>query len=168
MYFALALAAFTTIDVLGWLYLRYWLLPGIIKASRDKFEDEDDYYGQIILNKVASQIIGDWKWRRQIPLALIVLLIILIAVFPRLHEIVAENVHKLVPALSSETIRPLLQDFLLLAFVLVSELWHFGVRLSTLLTIRVLNEMEEKFTLEPAIGRERSRKPRGRRRRSSG
>ncbi|OSJ33028.1 hypothetical protein BST63_06345 [Bradyrhizobium canariense] len=31
----------------------------------------------------------------------------------------------------------------------------------------VLNEMEEKFTLEPAIGRERSRKPRGRRRRSS-
>jgi hypothetical protein len=168
LYFALALAAFTTIDVLGWLYLRYWLLPPIIKASRDKFENEDDYYGQIILNKVASQIIGDWKWRRQIPLTLIVLSMVLIAVFPRLHEIVAENVHRLVPALPSETIRLLLQDFLLLAFVLVSELWHFALRLNTFLTIRVLNEMEEKFTLEPAIGRQRPPKARGRRRRPSG
>jgi hypothetical protein len=38
LHFALALAAFTTIDVLTWLYLRYRLLPPIINASQRKFE----------------------------------------------------------------------------------------------------------------------------------
>jgi hypothetical protein len=166
LYFAVALAAFTTIDVLGWLYLRFRLLPPIIKASRSKFERDEDYYGQIILNKVESQIIGNWKWRRQIALSAIVLSMVLIAVFPRLHEIIAGNIHKVVPALPSETSKALLQDFLLLMFVLVSELWHFALRLDTFLTIRVLNEMEEKFTLEPALGGKLTPKARGRRRRS--
>lgn len=166
LHFALALAAFTTIDVLAWLYLRYRLLPPIINASQSKFESEDDYYGQIILRKVTSQIIGNWKWHRQIVLTVIVLSMVLIALFPRLHEIIAENMHKLVPPLPSGTINALLQDFLLLAFVLISELWHFAFRLDTFLTIRVLNDMEEKFTLQPATGGERSPKAKGRRRRS--
>jgi hypothetical protein len=162
LYFAVALAAFTTIDMLGWLYLRYRLLPPIIKASRSKFTEKgyEDYYGQIILNKVESQIIGNWKWRRQIALSAIVLSMVLIAVFPRLHEIIGENIHKLVPALPSETSKALLPDFLLLMFVLVSELWHFALRLDTFLTIRVLNEMEEKFTLEPTLGAELTPKAR--------
>jgi hypothetical protein len=49
--FALALAGFTTIDVTGWLYLRYSLLPKIIEASQKKFENENDYYGQLFLRR---------------------------------------------------------------------------------------------------------------------
>jgi hypothetical protein len=62
LYFALAMAVFTTIDVLGWLYLRYHFLPPIIQATQKKCEYEQDYYGLILLRKVVAQIVGNWKW----------------------------------------------------------------------------------------------------------
>jgi hypothetical protein len=149
LHFALALAAFTTIDVLGWLYLRYWLLPPIIKASQKQYKSDDDYYGQLILDKVRSQVIGNWKWHRQIVLTAIVLAMVALAYYPQLHDVISNNVNELVPGLPAGTIKALLPDALLLAFVLVSELWHFAFRLNTFLTIRILNDMEEKFTLVP-------------------
>src|SRR5882757_8290667 len=149
LHFALALAAFTTIDVLGWLYLRYWLLPPIIEASRRKYENEEDYYGQLILKKVTSQVIGNWKWHRQIVLTAIVLMMVALALYAQLHDSISGYVNRLVPSLPAGTIKALLPDTLLLAFVLVSELWHFAFRLDTFLTIRILNDMEEKFTLVP-------------------
>jgi len=149
LHFALALTAFTSIDVVGWLYLRYKLLPPIIEASQKKYENEDDYYGQLILKKVTSQVIGNWKWHRQIVLTAIVLGMVALAYYPQLHDIISNYVNGLVPSLAAGTIKALLPDALLLAFVLVSELWHFAFRLDTFLTIRILNDMEEQFTLVP-------------------
>jgi hypothetical protein len=149
LYFALALAAFTTIDVLGWLYLRYFLLPPIIDVSRKKYESDNDYYGQLILAKVTSQVIGNWKWQRQIPLSIIVAAMVALALYPQVQDVVADDLNKLITSLPAGTIKALLPDALLLAFVLVSELWHFAFRLDTFLTIRILNDMEEKFTLVP-------------------
>jgi hypothetical protein len=147
--FALALTAFTTIDVLGWIYLRYSLLPNIIIASQRKFEVEGDYYGQIILKKVTSQVIGNWKWHRQIFLSAIALAMVASALYPQLQDNLSNHLNNVIPALPAETIRGLIPDALLLTFVLVSELWHFALRLETFLTIRILNEMEERYNLVP-------------------
>jgi hypothetical protein len=149
LHFALALTAFTTIDVVGWLYLRYWLLPPIIEESQKKYESEDDHYGKLILKKVTSQVIGNWKWHRQVVLTAIVLAMVALAYYPQLHDIISSYVIRPVPSLPAGTVKALLPDALLLAFVLVSELWHFAFRLDTFLTIRILNDMEEKFTLVP-------------------
>jgi hypothetical protein len=74
---------------------------------------------------------------------------VVIALYPQLHDVISKYVNRLVPALPAGTIKALLPDALLLAFVLVSELWHLAFRLDTFLTIRILNDMEERFTLVP-------------------
>jgi hypothetical protein len=149
LHFALALTAFTTVDFMAWLYLRYSLLPPIIKASQMTYQRNDDYYGQLILREVVSQVIGNWKWHRQIVLSAIVLAMVALALYPQLHDLISGYVNKLVPSLPAGTIKALLPDILLLAFVLVSELWSFAFRLDPLPTVRFLNDMEEEFTLVP-------------------
>jgi len=76
-------------------------------------------------------------------------MMVALALYAQLHDSISGYVNRLVPSLPAGTIKALLPDTLLLAFVLVSELWHFAFRLDTFLTIRILNDMEEKFTLVP-------------------
>ena len=147
--FALALAAFTTIDFLAWLYLRYSLLPPIIFASQRDYEREGDHYGQLILKKVTSQVIGNWNWQRQLVLSVIALAMVALALHPQLRDSISGYLNTLVPSLPAGTIRTLLPDMLLLAFVLVSELWSFAFRLDPLPTVRFLDEIEANFKLVP-------------------
>jgi hypothetical protein len=149
LYFSLAMLGFTTTDVLTWLYLRYWFLPPIVEATRKKYEAEHDYYGKILLGTVISQVSGNWKWWRQVILFAVVVLMILVALSPRLKEFVSEEVHAAVSAIAPESMNPLLEDFLLLLFVLVSEVWHFALRLQTYLSIQLLNRMEEEYLIRP-------------------
>jgi hypothetical protein len=149
LYFSLAMLSFTITDVLTWLYLRYRFLPPIVEATRKKYEAEDDYYGQILLKTVVAQVSGDWKWWRQVVLFAIVVMMIVVALSPRLKEFVSVEIHSAISAIALESMNPLLEDFLLLLFVLVSEIWHFAVRLQTLLSIRLLNGMEKEYEIKP-------------------
>ena len=51
------MCVFTTIDIIGWLYLRYKFLPPILKATEHKYKMEADYYGVLLLNAITSQAI---------------------------------------------------------------------------------------------------------------
>lgn len=149
LHFAVAMAFFTTVDVLGWLYLRYVFLPPIVQATQQRYERVQDYYGQILLKKVVSQIAGNWKWWRQLALAAIVLLMMLAALSPHLKDLLSAEIQSAVSAFTPGSVKPLLQDFLLLLFLLVSEVWHFALRLKTYMAINVINELENEYAIRP-------------------
>jgi hypothetical protein len=149
LYFALAMAAFTTIDILGWLYLRYRFLPPIIQATQKKCASVRDYYGVILLNKVVAQVAGNWKWWRQLALSAIVLVMVLVALSPHLKDLFSVEIQNAVSAFTPGSVKPLLQDFLLLLFILVSEVWHFALRLKTYTSISVVNELENEYEIRP-------------------
>jgi hypothetical protein len=151
LYFSLALAAFTSVDILTWLYLRLRFLPPIIKATREKYRTGPnyDYLGEILLDIVTAQIIGNWKWWRQLALSTIVLLMILVAVSPHAKDAISSLVDGNVPGILPGTTKPLLSDFFLLVFIAVSEFWHFAFRLKTAVSIGVLNELDTNFSIQP-------------------
>jgi hypothetical protein len=147
-YLALALAVFSAIDVSAWLYLRYSFLPPIIAATAKKYQQEPDYYGLVRLRTIVAQILGNWKWYRQVFLTAIIVLMLVTAFDPSLADAISQwtEHHLPVPAGS---IRPLFQDFLLLCFLLISEIWHFALRLKTFLAVQTLSELEASYSLRP-------------------
>jgi hypothetical protein len=151
--FSLALAAFTTIDILAWLYLRFRFLPPIIRATRDNYltGPNYDYYGDVLLDIVTKQIIGNWKWWRQLFLSAIVFLMIVVALSPRAKDAISSWVDDKVPGVPPGSTKSLLPDILLLVFIAISELWHFALRLKTAVSIRVLNDLEDNFVIEPRL-----------------
>jgi hypothetical protein len=147
--FAFALAAFTAADVGGWLYLRYFFLPPIITATRAEYTKHDDYYGLIKLKFVERQILGKWKWYRQVFLTAIVLCMILVSLVPSIKDAVVGVLQRTgSPLLANQSgIGLLLQDLLLLAFVLTSEVWHWALRVRTYWTARVLSDLEDQYVI---------------------
>lgn len=156
IYFSLALAMFTSIDVLTWLYLRYGFLPPIINATRRKYENDSDYFGRVKLQFVQMLITGNWKWYRQIFLSAIVICMFFSALIPSVKQEIAFGVQRLVSFLlfpiDINTVSSLIQDLLLLLFVLVSEVWIWFFRLRTYWTVRVVSDLESEFTLTPRAG----------------
>jgi hypothetical protein len=152
LYFSLALLVFTSLDIATWLYLRQSFLPPIIEASRVKYKADHDEYGLLQLETVVSLIIGNWKWWRQGVLFGIVALMVLLAISGRSRDFISGEAQVILPAVPSDAIRPLLQDFILLLFLFVSEVWAFAVRLETLVAIRLLNDMERRFELRRRPG----------------
>jgi hypothetical protein len=148
LYFALALAAFTAVDVLTWLYLRRKFLPPIVDATRKIYQRDRDYFGLSRLSLVVSQIAGNWKWWRQLCMSAIILLMIVVAIFPKAGDVVAGWGETML-SLPASTTRPLLQDLLLVSFLLVSEAWHFFLRLKTFMAIRLIDQLEAQYRLEP-------------------
>ena len=135
-------------------------LPPIIKATREKYRTGPnyDYFGEILLDIVTAQIIGNWKWWRQLALSAIVLLMIIVAVSPHAKDTISSLVDGNVPGILPGTTKPLLSDVFLLVFIAVSEFWHFAFRLKTSISIGVLNELETNFSIQP-LARPRPPKP---------
>jgi hypothetical protein len=150
LYFALALMAFTTVDILSWRYLLRFLKP-IIRTSADKYKQERDYFGLAQLEAFASHIKGNWHSYRQIVLYAVVLSMIIIAVSPDAKRITAKIVGWPFPAIPASSIEALLPNIFLIAFVAVSEFWNFGLRIKTLLTIRAISALETKYQMRPKI-----------------
>jgi hypothetical protein len=149
LYFSIAMAVFTSIDVLAWLYLRHWFLPSIIKATQEKYEHDKDYFGVIKLKSVEAQVTGSWKWYRQVVLSVVVMCMISSALVPQVKQGIAVAVQKTLHLLSFsvpvEQLSLLEPDLLLFFFVLISEVWHWLYRLRTYWTIRVISELETKY-----------------------
>jgi hypothetical protein len=153
LYFSLALAAFTSADISTWLYLRYIFLPPIIEATQSRYEEDRDCFGLIKLDFVKKQILGDWKWRRQVAITAVVVCMIVSALVPPVKYGIAAMLVRLSSALSfsvdTSVMLSLVQDFLLLLFVTISEVWHWLFRLRTYWTVRVVSDLEDGFTIRP-------------------
>ena len=153
LYFAIALAVFTGVDIATWLYLRHRFLPSIIRATRDKYDHGKDYFGRVKLDYVEELITGNWKWYREACLVVIVLLMILNAVFSSVSAALAVLVQKILLGLSfsvdSGKLASLAPDVLLLLFVVVSEGWMWFYRLRTYWTVGIVSDLEKDYTIEP-------------------
>lgn len=153
LYFSVALALFTSVDISAWLYLRYIYLPPIIEATQRRYEDERDYFGLIKLDFIKKQILGDWKWYRQFAMTAVIICMIISAFIPSMKYGIATILVRLLSALSfyvnTHAMSSLVQDFLLLTFIMVSEVWHWLFRLRTYWTIRVVSDLEDGFTIRP-------------------
>jgi len=153
VYFAVALALFTAVDIATWLYLRYRFLPPIIDATRGKYAQGGDHFGLVKLRYVEQLITGNWKWYREAFLVVIVLLMILNAVLSPVSSALALLAQKLLSGLSFSVdagkLASLAPDVLLLLFVAVSEGWMWFYRLKTYWTVRVVSDLEEGYKIEP-------------------
>jgi hypothetical protein len=150
-HFALALAVFSAVDVGTWLYLRYLFLPPIIDATAKQYKHAEhgpDYFGLVRLRIIVAQVLGNWKWYRQVFLSAIIVLMLATAFNPPLSDAISEWAERHLPV-PRGSIRPLFQDFLLLAFVMISESWHFALRLKTFLAVRLLTDLETTYSLRP-------------------
>lgn len=155
LWFSEAFLGFTTVDIGAWLYLRYFFLPPIIEATYKNLKNPPpDYYGQVLLRAVTSQIIGNWKWIRQIFLYVFVLLMLLVALSPSSRDVASKAAAALATALTGSDIAPtamdpLIQVLLLAAFIFISEVWHFALRARTFLIKRLISEMERDYDIRP-------------------
>jgi hypothetical protein len=145
-HFALALAVFSAVDISTWLYLRYSFLPPIIEATANKYQREPDYYGLVRLQIIVAQVLGNWKWYRQVFLTATIVLMLVTAFNPPLEDATSQWTERHLPV-PAGSIRPLFQDFLLLCFLLISEVWHFALRMKTFLAVQLLSELETTYSL---------------------
>lgn len=84
--------------------------PDACSAIAQQVDLAPETLGRLTLKKVASQVIGDWKWYRQVLLTAIVLTMVALAHDPYLHDIISGHLNGLVPSLPAGTIRALLPD----------------------------------------------------------
>jgi hypothetical protein len=102
---------------------------------------------------VQLQVLGDWKWYRQIFLDLIVIAMIVSAVNLAVKRSIAAGVQGLLLLLSFhvelDRLTLLVPDLLLFLFVVVSEAWIWLYRLRGYWSVRAISELETKYVIEP-------------------
>lgn len=146
LWFAIVLFVFTSVDVGTWLYLRHKFLPEIIAETKKQYKYGRDFFGLYRLQAVELQVLGGWKWRRQVFLYLITTFMVLSAAVPAVKQGAALGIQKLLSIspypVDANAIALLMPDLLLLLFVAVSEIWHWLYRLRTFWVIRVVSNLE--------------------------
>lgn len=148
--FALCLAMFAAVDMGAWRYLVYFLRP-ILKASRDQLQREGDFFALAQFDCVAGYITGRWHWYRFVPLCAISIAMCLVAFSDLAKTYLALLLSWSFQGLPSDKAEALLPDFLLLLFVLVSEIWIWTLRLQMWSIIRAIDVLEERYTIKPKI-----------------
>jgi hypothetical protein len=147
-YFSLALAAFVTVDHLLWFYLKH-VLKDSARDSRAEYKKGHRYYDLEILNAVDYQVQGPWKYRRLVAGATIVLVINLFAFSQIFRGFFVQAVELAAPWLSVQDATNLAYSLLVLLFVGVMEVWHWFMRFSTTMELKVLNTLSENYELTP-------------------
>lgn len=79
----------------------------------------------MLLDIVTEQVTGNWRWWRKVFLSAIVLLMIIVALSPGAKDVISSLVDDKVPGIPPSSIKRLLPDILLFAFIAASEVWHF-------------------------------------------
>src|SRR5262249_33645073 len=148
MYFSLALAAFIIVDHALWFYVKY-VLKESAHQSRIEYKKDHRYYDLETINAVDHQVQGDWKYRRLAAGAVIVLIINLFAFNQLFRAFVVQLVRTVAPWLSSPEATNLAYTTLVLLYVIVMEVWHWFMRFSTAMQLKVLNTLSQTYELKP-------------------
>lgn len=149
--FCLALTVFVIVDTIAWSYLKFIFLPPIIDETRKQYlaPPHRDYYGVIVLDIVKASVVGNWKWWRQLVLFAIVLSMILIALLPSTKDAISSWIESRIAGIQPGSIKLQLPNALLFLCIAISELWIFSIRLKAAISIGVLNELEDRFSIQP-------------------
>jgi hypothetical protein len=146
VFFSLAITALFIIDFVGWRHIVRELDPEA-KRSASEFENRSDYFALERLNVVRAQIQGDWKWWRLIAGSGIILMINLFAFSSTFRELVTQPVLSLRPGIPPQDAETFSYSLLVLAFVVIMEVWHYAVRLRTKISLRLMDALSESYKL---------------------
>jgi hypothetical protein len=145
--FALALLGFIIVDHVGWRFLLKELEPSAKRTARI-YREYQDYISLEKLEAVREQIGGAWKWYRLIPGTIIVMASLAFAFSDGVRHQVVSYLHSLRPDSSYKDAETFAFTLLVLAFVVVMEVWHFFIRIRTTFQLDTLEALRSRYTLE--------------------
>ena len=147
--FAVALVIFMVVDHASWRYLIWYLRPAEIQ-SEEIYRKNRDFYSLEILRVVIAQIAGNWKWWRLsvgVPLAV---LICAFAFADSVKAVILRGIQAQVPSISEADASAIVASWLVLAWVVAVETWHWTIRLKTRISLGYLEELRERYSLRPS------------------
>lgn len=144
--FSLVLTLFVGMNILGWRHIIKRVRPAI-NATRKRYREEHDYFGIEHLSIVTEYMSGRWQWHRFATLVGIILVSDVVVLMPAVRQFATQNMHRVISEISSQTFSVLLPDFLLLLFVLISEVWMWVMRVRIATSLRVLRSLNRKYNL---------------------
>jgi hypothetical protein len=146
-YLAITLLCFFAVTTILWFRVKYWALP-LIKATREYYELDPD--GNFEIEKVGivrELIIGDWQVYRHSALWILLLAFNAISISPIVRSHVAEWLSVIVPGVSPEAISARLPAFMLLIFVLATEISSWAMRVRAMLSLHIVDRLQRKYFL---------------------
>ena len=136
--FAVFLAAYWLINVVGWVYLISALLGPAMRASREYYDDIEDLFLVEQVRQLQRFLEGHWQWWR-FGTGILAIAGINFVVFSKQGATLASHVEQLSEAS--------LISLSILLFVVLFEIWVWVPRIRRWLAIRYLGQLREKYLL---------------------
>jgi hypothetical protein len=130
---AIVLTTFFISNVLGWIYLK-WYIKEAIEKSIEKYENRKDNLGLYKISIIKTYLWGKWEIYRFIT-GFIILLILDIFAFSNLSQIITK--YLMLP--SSQ----FLIVFMFFVYVIIMEIWIWFYRIERNITFKVVNKLKE-------------------------
>lgn len=146
--FAVALAAFLVVNIIGWRVLLSRVRP-VIRESEATYRSEGNYFALEQLRVVERYIAGLWQWLRFGCMAVAVGCALAVALSGDARVATAALLHRVVSDISQAAIARLLPVVALALFVLVAETWIWIMRASVKATLTAIEHLEAGYTLRP-------------------
>jgi hypothetical protein len=147
-WFAIVLSVFIFVDHISWRYLIWYMKPAVDK-SEEAYRSKGDWFAIEKLNVVVNQIEGNWKWWRLCVGIPIVLILDAFAFNGTVNTLLTSVSRSVIPNISYDDASFLCASILVMAFVVAVETWHWVIRINTIVSIRLLENLGAKFELIP-------------------
>jgi hypothetical protein len=146
--FAIAINIFVFIDHLAWMYLIRFI-KGVVSNSKNIYRERKDYFALESLDIISYQIQGNWKWWRLTGTIPILILINAFAFSITIHSYLTTATITMLPSFSFQDASAFVSGALLSCFVLVAEVWHWLIRIKTIVSLDFIDKLSGKYALSP-------------------
>lgn len=134
------------VDHAAWRYLIRFVRPATL-ASEAYYRSSADYISLEKLRIVVHQVQGNWKWWRLCAGVPLTVTMVGFAFVEPVRTTLLGAVVSLAPSLSATAAIPLVGGLLVMSFVVAMETWHWVVRVRTMVSLGLLDEIGERYSL---------------------
>jgi hypothetical protein len=148
-HFAGVLNIFVVSNIFLWLLLLKRIRM-IIRASKEVYLNESEFFELERLSVVESYIAGSWQRHRFVALCILMLAMDVVCFNSVLRQQLSTSGQFLLPDLSSAVIASLLPNASLIIFISIAEGWIWIERAKTRASLHVIDRLRAKYILRPA------------------
>lgn len=146
--FSMFLLLFTLIDHYSWQYLiRY--LRGSNDTSERIYRENREFFRLEALLAVINQVQGNWKWYRFCGGLVIITAMLILSFSPRVRGLLVNATEPLTNGLPAKNLLSITECILVLFWVLLMEVWHWYIRIRTLVSLHLLEDLSVKYRMQP-------------------
>jgi hypothetical protein len=145
--FFISLTAFMGLNIVSYFYIFHRMHPAA-DASGHLFFEKQNYFRFLQLMAVTEYMFGTWQRYRFLFIAVGVCILDAIFFSDSLKSQISEVIHQIIPDVKVQTVTPLLPDFALLLFLVISEGWIWTRRLSVKISLSTIEEINKQFRLQ--------------------